>query len=73
MVTASKTEVILLTCQGQQKKIHESLGGIIEVHVGKELLFIENPKKKETRLWEMSRGPRVDPRPFVTHKKKMFL
>lgn len=71
-MTASKTEVRLLTGQ-VQRKLHDSFGGIIEVYIGKELLFIENHKNKETRLWEMSRGPRIDPRPFVTHKKKMFL
>lgn len=24
-------------------------------------------------MFELTKGPRVDPKPFVTHKKKMFL
>jgi len=70
---ASRTELLLICSSGEREVLHRSLGSIIDFHVGKDMLFIENYEKKLTRLYEISRGPRIDPRPFVTHKRKRFL
>ena len=59
--------------KGLRSVLHRSVGNVIDFHVGRDMLFIENYEGKATRLFEMSRGPRVDPRPFMTHKKKMSL
>lgn len=70
---ASKSGVVLVTTGGQRRRIHHSLGSIIDFHIGRDMLVIENAERKQTRLYELTKGPRVDPKPFVTHKKKMFL
>ena len=72
-MTASRTEVVLLTTNGHRHTIHKSIGNLIDFHVGKDMIFIENYEGKMTRLFEISRGPKVDPRPLVTHKKKLKL
>ena len=73
MVTASRTEVVLMTTNGYKNVIHKSIGNLIDFHVGKDMIFIENYETNKTRLFEISRGPKVDPRPLVTHKKKLKL
>lgn len=57
----------------QFKKIHRSLGNIIDFHMGKNMLFIENYERRLTRFYDFSRNFKIDPKPYVTHKKKMFL
>lgn len=59
--------------KGNKEQIHSSLGNIIDFHIGKDMLLIENYEKKLTRLYELTKGPKIDPKPFVTHKKKIFL
>lgn len=63
----------MLPIKGNKELIHSSLGNIIDFHIGKDMLLIENYEKKFTRLYELTKGPRIDPKPFVTHKKKTFL
>jgi hypothetical protein len=72
-VLASRSGVVLVSPAGGWNRIHQSLGNIIDFHYGRDMLLIENFEGKQTRLHELTKGPRVDPKPFVTHKKKMFL
>lgn len=40
VVTASRTDVVLLTTNGKREILHQSLGSILEIHVGRDILFI---------------------------------
>jgi hypothetical protein len=51
VVTASRTDVVLLTTKGLKIKIHSSVGSILDFHVGKDMVFIENYEGKSTRLF----------------------
>lgn len=70
---SSRTEVVLVNQNGEGEKIHHSIGNIIDFHIGRDMIFIENYENKLTRLYELTRGPKVGTKPFNTHSKKNFL
>ena len=50
------------------------MGSIIDFYAAKGFfLILENYEGKLTKMYELTSGPRVDSRPFATHKKKNFL
>ena len=47
----SRTKVYLLALNGIKEQVHSSLGNIVDFHIGKDMLLIENYEKKFTRLY----------------------
>ena len=42
IITASRTEVIIMTNTGHKNTIHKSIGNLIDFHVGRDMIFVEN-------------------------------
>lgn len=54
-------------------RVHRSFGSIIDFNLGKNMLIIDNYEGNLTRVYELTRGLNINPKPYVTHSKKMLL
>ena len=73
LAMASRTELIILTNQGEKVTLHTGLGSILDFHVSSNIFLIDNYQRRMTRLYELSRGPKVYPHLLLTHEKKRYL